>query len=105
MIRPSAEHPASQYFDSVQRGSVADKAGLRTGDFLLEVCSLQFHIIFQYSSVVCIAQEFRAQTSTKNFDFIEVCICTLPQFKFSVLLELLRICFCIYLTIAVRQQQ
>ena len=80
MIRATAEHPASQYFDSVQRGSVADKAGIRTGDFLLEVCSLQFHITFhitfQYNSVVCITQEFRAQTSTKNFDFIEVCICT-----------------------------
>jgi len=41
-FRPTADHPASQYFDSVKRDSVADRAGLKTGDFLLEV-SLSFH--------------------------------------------------------------
>jgi len=49
VIRPTADHPASQYFDSVQRGSVADKAGLKTGDYLLEVRSSQFRISSQYT--------------------------------------------------------
>jgi PDZ domain len=34
---PSARAPALQYLDSVEPGSVADKAGLAAGDFLLEV--------------------------------------------------------------------
>ena len=29
--------PALQYLDSVEKGSVSDKAGLRSGDFILEV--------------------------------------------------------------------
>ena len=37
VFQPTTDHPASQYFDSVQRGSVAANAGLKTGDFLLEV--------------------------------------------------------------------
>jgi len=37
VFRPTEEHPASQYFDSVQRGSVSENSGLKTGDFLLEV--------------------------------------------------------------------
>ena len=34
---PSEKMPALQYLDSVEKGSVADKAGLRAGDFILEV--------------------------------------------------------------------
>lgn len=37
-FRPSAEFPALQYLDSVDPGSRADRAGLKTGDFILEVC-------------------------------------------------------------------
>jgi len=33
----SEKMPALQYLDSVEKGSVADKAGLRAGDFILEV--------------------------------------------------------------------
>lgn len=36
-FRPSAEFPALQYLDSVDPGSVSDRAGLRAGDFILEV--------------------------------------------------------------------
>lgn len=34
---PTADFPALQYLDRVDRGSMADRAGLRPGDFLLEV--------------------------------------------------------------------
>lgn len=34
---PSEKMPALQYLDSVEKGSVSDKAGLRAGDFILEV--------------------------------------------------------------------
>ncbi|XP_062608339.1 SH3 and multiple ankyrin repeat domains protein 3-like isoform X1 [Saccostrea cucullata] len=36
-FRPSAEFPALQYLDSVDPGSRADRAGLKTGDFILEI--------------------------------------------------------------------
>lgn len=32
--------PSLQYLDDVDKGGVADMAGLKKGDFLLEVCSL-----------------------------------------------------------------
>ena len=39
---PSAEFPSLQYFDFVDENSSAGKAGLRCGDFLLEVSYLAF---------------------------------------------------------------
>ena len=36
-FRPSAEFPALQYLDSVDPGSRSDRAGLKSGDFILEV--------------------------------------------------------------------
>lgn len=35
---PSPEFPSLQYFDFIEENSVAANAGLRCGDFLLEVC-------------------------------------------------------------------
>jgi SH3/ankyrin repeat-containing protein len=37
-FRPSLFQPALQYLDKVDKGGVADKAGLKPGDFILEVC-------------------------------------------------------------------
>ena len=46
-FRPTPEFPALQYLDSVDPGSVSDKAGLKAGDFILEVIiftsSIPFH--------------------------------------------------------------
>jgi len=39
-LTPSAKYPALQYLDDVDQGGVADLAGLRKGDFLIQV-SLQ----------------------------------------------------------------
>ncbi len=39
---PTPAFPALQYLESVDEGGVAWKAGLRTGDFLIEVRSLKF---------------------------------------------------------------
>lgn len=36
-FRPTAEFPALQYLDSVDPGSVSDRAGLKAGDFILEI--------------------------------------------------------------------
>ncbi|XP_056013643.1 SH3 and multiple ankyrin repeat domains protein 3-like isoform X6 [Ostrea edulis] len=36
-FRPTAEFPALQYLDSVDPGSRADRVGLKTGDFILEI--------------------------------------------------------------------
>ncbi|XP_060600298.1 SH3 and multiple ankyrin repeat domains protein 2-like isoform X2 [Ruditapes philippinarum] len=36
-FRPTAEFPALQYLDSVDPGSVSDRAGLKGGDFILEI--------------------------------------------------------------------
>ncbi|KAK0056670.1 SH3 and multiple ankyrin repeat domains protein 1-like isoform X3 [Biomphalaria pfeifferi] len=36
-FQPSAEYPALQYLDSVDVGSQADRAGLKKGDFILEI--------------------------------------------------------------------
>ena len=36
-FRPTAEFPALQYLDSIDPGSAADRAGLKPGDFILEV--------------------------------------------------------------------
>lgn len=38
-LKPSMKCPALQYLDDVDPGGVADLAGLKPGDFLLEVCS------------------------------------------------------------------
>lgn len=40
-LKPSMKCPALQYLDDVDPGGVADLAGLKPGDFLLEVCSFQ----------------------------------------------------------------
>lgn len=34
---PSPQIPAVQFFEKVEPGSVADKAGIKAGDFVLEV--------------------------------------------------------------------
>ena len=36
-LTPSAKYPALQYLDDVDQGGVADLAGLRKGDFLIQV--------------------------------------------------------------------
>lgn len=36
-LTPSARYPALQYLDDVDQGGVADLAGLRKGDFLIQV--------------------------------------------------------------------
>ncbi|XP_064595523.1 SH3 and multiple ankyrin repeat domains protein 3-like [Liolophura sinensis] len=36
-FHPTAEYPALQYLDSVDPGSMAEKAGLNSGDFILEI--------------------------------------------------------------------
>ena len=36
-LKPSERCPALQYLDSVDPGGVADMAGLKPGDFLIEV--------------------------------------------------------------------
>ncbi|KAH9525332.1 hypothetical protein Btru_001069 [Bulinus truncatus] len=38
-FQPTAEYPALQYLDSVDVGSQADRAGLKKGDFILEINS------------------------------------------------------------------
>lgn len=37
---PTADFPSLQYFDVVEKNSQADLAGLRTGDFLLQVSAI-----------------------------------------------------------------
>ncbi|XP_071943611.1 uncharacterized protein [Antedon mediterranea] len=37
VFKPTSENPALQYLDSVDQGSNAEKAGLKPGDFLLEI--------------------------------------------------------------------
>ena len=43
---PTPDFPALQYLDRVDKGSMADRAGLKPGDFLLEVslCPQQMYI-------------------------------------------------------------
>ena len=41
---PSEKMPALQYLDSVEKGSVSDKAGLKAGDFILEVRFLKIYL-------------------------------------------------------------
>ena len=36
-LTPSARYPALQYLDDVDQGGVADLAGLRKGDYLIQV--------------------------------------------------------------------
>ena len=45
---PTPELPALQYLDRVDKGSVADRAGLKPADFILEVGWILhlFHLIF-----------------------------------------------------------
>lgn len=40
---PTPAFPALQYLESVDEGGVAWQAGLRTGDFLIEVRAADFH--------------------------------------------------------------
>lgn len=44
-LTPSARYPALQYLDDVDQGGVADLAGLRKGDFLIQV--RMCHFLFQ----------------------------------------------------------
>lgn len=39
-LTPSEKCPALQYLDDVDKGGVADLAGLKKGDFLLEVIKI-----------------------------------------------------------------
>jgi len=41
---PTPEIPALQYFESVTPGGAADKAGLKTGDYLIEVFTRVFKV-------------------------------------------------------------
>ena len=43
---PPNDAPAMQYLDTVDKGSVADKAGLKGGDFILEVCTFFLFFFF-----------------------------------------------------------
>lgn len=43
---PTPAFPALQYLESVDEGGVAWQAGLRTGDFLIEVRAAPFQILF-----------------------------------------------------------
>lgn len=43
-LQPSARCPALQYLDDVDKGGVADMAGLRKGDYLLAVSIVLSHI-------------------------------------------------------------
>lgn len=43
-LTPSARYPALQYLDDVDQGGVADLAGLRKGDYLIQVSFLPIHI-------------------------------------------------------------
>lgn len=43
-LTPSARYPALQYLDDVDQGGVADLAGLRKGDFLIQVSSTYVNI-------------------------------------------------------------
>lgn len=45
---PTPAFPALQYLESVDQGGVAWRAGLRTGDFLIEVGHLQHYYIHEY---------------------------------------------------------
>jgi SH3/ankyrin repeat-containing protein len=47
-LKPSSRCPALQYLDDVDKGGVADVAGLKKGDFLLAV-SPQYQVIKFYS--------------------------------------------------------
>ena len=49
---PTPDFPALQYLDRVDKGSMADRAGLKPGDFLLEVglCPQQMYIFKFVSS-------------------------------------------------------
>lgn len=38
-LRPSERCPGLQYLDDVDAGGVADRAGLKKGDFLIAVCN------------------------------------------------------------------
>lgn len=46
-LTPSARYPALQYLDDVDQGGVADLAGLRKGDYLIQV-SHAFLSIYKY---------------------------------------------------------
>ena len=46
---PTADFPSLQYFDVVEKNSQADLAGLRTGDFLLQVIIIIIIITVSYT--------------------------------------------------------
>jgi len=53
---PSADCPSLQYFDVVEKNSQADLAGLRSGDFLLQV-SIQEALLSQTDRATrCVSQ-------------------------------------------------
>jgi len=65
VFRPTEDHPASQYFDSVQRGSVAENSGLKTGDFLLEVGH-----IFTIPRVFTLFEDVHIQSIKDNYVYL-----------------------------------
>ena len=53
MFQPTPSFPALQFLDSIEKGSNADKAGLKQNDYVLEVRSFKLlihHLDFQHEN-------------------------------------------------------
>lgn len=62
-LKPSSRCPALQYLDDVDKGGVADVAGLKKGDFLLAVS------LFFFSYKICYSRILNKTKQKKNFFF------------------------------------
>lgn len=51
---PSPDFPALQYLDKVDKGSMADRAGLKQGDFLLEVSLIAIYMWLFTTLCMCL---------------------------------------------------